>query len=153
MDTYIRSYMDEAGYIPVAIALHYPNVASICAPYEDILTRLQENSSISRLEVDIVNETMRLKEGWDMWLMPNAYGGRGQPRYVKQTQAQVNYGWGGYQGDGGNFNNIHMANEQQENYNYDGQNNVIGAVADSGNSSFVEGVAGVVENFDFSSKP
>jgi len=66
MDTYIRSYMDEAGYIPVAVALNYPNVASICAPYEEILTRLQDNTSISRLEVDVVNETMRLKEGWEM---------------------------------------------------------------------------------------
>jgi hypothetical protein len=30
----------------------------------------------SILEVDITNETVRLKEGWEMWLMPNSIGGR-----------------------------------------------------------------------------
>lgn len=66
MDTYIRSFMDEAGFIPVAVALNYPNVAAVCAVYEDVLHRLQENSTNSILEVDLINETIRLKIGWEM---------------------------------------------------------------------------------------
>jgi hypothetical protein len=65
--------------------------------------------------------------------MPNAFGGRGQPRYIKQIQAHANYGWG-YQADG--INNIHvMANGQSDQYSYDGA---------------VDGVPGVVENFNYS---
>ena len=58
--------MDEAGFIPVAVALNYPNVAAVCAVYEDVLHRLQENSTNSILEVDLINETIRLKIGWEM---------------------------------------------------------------------------------------
>eukprot|EP00611_Tribonema_gayanum_P017173 TRINITY_DN2971_c0_g1_i1.p1 TRINITY_DN2971_c0_g1~~TRINITY_DN2971_c0_g1_i1.p1 ORF type:complete len:160 (+),score=47.23 TRINITY_DN2971_c0_g1_i1:363-842(+) len=35
------------------------------------------------LECDEPNETIRLREGWDTWLLPNASGGRGAPRYIK----------------------------------------------------------------------
>ena len=66
MDTYIRSFMDEAGFLPVAVTLNYPNVASVCAVYVDILNRLEESSATSILEVDMINETIRLKNGWEM---------------------------------------------------------------------------------------
>ena len=66
MDTYIRSFMDVAGFIPVALTLNYPNVAAINAFYDDILNRLQEVNGVSRLEFDAANETVRLKEGWEM---------------------------------------------------------------------------------------
>lgn len=68
MDTYIRSYMDEAGFVPIALVLGYPNVAGFYAQYYDIVQRLQEISESSLLEVDIANETIRLKEGWEVVL-------------------------------------------------------------------------------------
>lgn len=34
--------------------------------------------------MDVENETMRMREGWKVWLLPNqATGGRGVPRYIK----------------------------------------------------------------------
>lgn len=62
----MRSYMDEAGFLPVALVISYPNVAAVGAYYQDILKRLEENMSVSKLEVDVMNETIRLKEGWEM---------------------------------------------------------------------------------------
>jgi hypothetical protein len=58
-DPTIRSYLDEAGYIPIAFVCNFPEVLAIGAYYEDILTALQ-NSSI--FEVDLENETMRLHD-------------------------------------------------------------------------------------------
>jgi len=78
-DTFFRSYMDEAGYIPIPFACSY--IQCFGADYLDIVTLLQESIT---LEVDTNNETVRLKDGWNMWLMPNGEGGMGLPLYVKQ---------------------------------------------------------------------
>eukprot|EP00981_Chlorochromonas_danica_P011551 scaffold4102_cov174-Ochromonas_danica.AAC.5 len=67
MDTYVRAYMDEAGYVPIGL-----EVANRSKFYE----------------LDTENETIRLKNGWEKFLLVNAYGGRGLPRYVKQQQPQ-----------------------------------------------------------------
>ena len=61
-DTYLRSFMDEAGYIPIAFVCNFPNIICYGADYQLIIKYLMESSYI---EVDIVNETMRLKEGWE----------------------------------------------------------------------------------------
>ncbi len=66
MDTFIRSYMDEAGFVPIALVCGYPNVAGFGAPYNDIVARIQEVAENSVIEVDIANETIRLKVGWEM---------------------------------------------------------------------------------------
>jgi hypothetical protein len=66
MDTFIRSYMDVEGFVPLALVCGYQNVACFGALIPDIVARLQETVQMSRLEVDAVNETVRLKEGWDM---------------------------------------------------------------------------------------
>ncbi len=70
MDTYIRAYMDEAGFVPIALVCGYPNVAAFGAYYADIVARIQERiletTSPSVIEVDAVNETIRLKVGWEM---------------------------------------------------------------------------------------
>eukprot|EP01038_Epipyxis_sp_PR26KG_P005264 gene5264-7315_t len=86
MDTFLRSYMDVEGYVPIALVYGYPNVACFGAPYPDLIGRLQETTQAenSILEFDYQNETIRVKIGWDMWLMPNQFGGRGVPRYIKQ---------------------------------------------------------------------
>ena len=67
MDTYIRSYMDEAGYVPIALVCGYPHVAAYGAPYSDIVNRLQEASAAENyvVEIDTNNETIRLRQGWD----------------------------------------------------------------------------------------
>mmetsp|Transcript_40259 Transcript_40259/g.41069 ORF Transcript_40259/g.41069 Transcript_40259/m.41069 type:complete len:297 (-) Transcript_40259:328-1218(-) len=78
-DTFLRSYMDEAGYIPIPFICNYVTIFG--ANYPDIVNMLRESST---LEVDIENETVRLKENWQMWLMPNGEGGMGLPLYVKQ---------------------------------------------------------------------
>ena len=86
MDTYIRSYMDEAGFVPIMLVYNYPNVAMCGALYEDVvykLNRMSEEETCT-IEADVSNEVIRLKTNWAMWLMPNQFGTMGQPRYVKQ---------------------------------------------------------------------
>eukprot|EP01041_Mallomonas_annulata_P009402 gene9402-19508_t len=78
-DTFLRAYMDEAGYIPIPFLCNY--ISSFGVNYQEIVTLLQESET---LEVDVPNETVRLKENWQMWLIPNGEGGMGLPKYVKQ---------------------------------------------------------------------
>ena len=84
-DTYIRSYMDEAGFIPIAFVCNFPDVLAIGAYYEDILDGLKKSVLF---ELDLENETLRLREGWQKWLIPNGRGGFGLPRYIKKTGAE-----------------------------------------------------------------
>ncbi|KAG5192070.1 hypothetical protein JKP88DRAFT_284738 [Tribonema minus] len=72
--------MDCEGYIPVAFVANFPSVASLGADYRDLLQALHKSHV---LECDEPNETIRLREGWGTWLLPNASGGRGAPRYIK----------------------------------------------------------------------
>lgn len=66
MDTYVRGYMDEAGYVPVALACSYYNVACYGCSYYDIVNKLKEVSTRCKfIELDSENETIRLKEGWE----------------------------------------------------------------------------------------
>jgi hypothetical protein len=59
--------MDEEGYVPVAFVLTYPNVSIVGAPYPEIINRLHETSMLnSKIEIDLVNDTIRLKEQWEM---------------------------------------------------------------------------------------
>lgn len=74
--------MDEAGYVPIAFVCNFPEVLALGAYYEDIVTGLQQSAL---LEVDLENETLRLKEGWQKWLIPNGKGGFGLPRYIRQS--------------------------------------------------------------------
>lgn len=86
MDKYIRPYMDECGYVPVAYLCNFPNVCYIGAVYEDILNTLEEQCKLDsfNLELDRANEVVRLKENWKMWLFPNRKTGKlGLERYVK----------------------------------------------------------------------
>jgi hypothetical protein len=88
MDSYIRPNMDECGYIPVAYLCNFPNVFSICAPYEEILSALETQCKLDsfKLELDRTNEVVRLKENWKIWLVPNYETGKlGLDRYVINT--------------------------------------------------------------------
>lgn len=66
MDTFIRSYMDEEGYVPLALVCSYQNVACVGASYYDVLSKLRDAGEGSKLELDASNETLRLKSGWEM---------------------------------------------------------------------------------------
>ncbi|KAG5178479.1 hypothetical protein JKP88DRAFT_328839 [Tribonema minus] len=85
-DVFMRSYMDTEGYIPVAFVANFPGCASLGAEFTDILEALK---SSEMLEFDEANETMRLREGWDMWILPNASGGLGVPRYIKLSEDEA----------------------------------------------------------------
>jgi hypothetical protein len=78
-DTFVRSYFDTAGYIPIAFVCNFPDIVAIGAFYEDIVSQL---SASEKFEIDAENETMRVS-GWEKWLMPNQEGGFGLPRYIK----------------------------------------------------------------------
>ena len=85
MDSYIRPYMDEEGFIPIAYLCNFPNVASCGAKYEDILAALDVRSADPKCTVDVdrPNELVRVKGNFKMWLIPSAQG-LGLPKYVKQ---------------------------------------------------------------------
>lgn len=85
LDTFIRSYMDEAGYVPLALVSCYSNVAPYGIPVTDLSAAIQTFSN--ELEVDIRFHTVKVKEKWEMWLMPNMFGGRGLPLYSNQLVA------------------------------------------------------------------
>lgn len=105
IDTFIRSYMDEEGFVPIMLTMQYQNVAAMQCSYYDVFNKLKECiGKTKHLELDPVNECVRLREGWEkvsyqthfltflflnslmfQFLMPNPYGGRGLPRYRKQN--------------------------------------------------------------------
>ena len=86
MDTFIRAYMDVEGYVPISIVCNYQNVVYFGVPYDNIQLKLKENA---KFDIDLENDVMRLKEGWDKWLMPNPNGGKGLPKYQKQEYVDV----------------------------------------------------------------
>ena len=72
--------MDVQGYLPAAIVFNFPSVVMYSVPY-DVLLKAIGSSEI--LEIDLVNETVRLKENYEKWLYPNDEGGFGCPRWIK----------------------------------------------------------------------
>ncbi|CAM9991889.1 unnamed protein product [Scytosiphon promiscuus] len=86
-DIFMRSYMDEEGYIPIAFVANFPGVARFGVELDDIVAGILASDT---LQVDIENETMRMREGWEVWLLPNqATGKQGVPRYIKVDPATV----------------------------------------------------------------
>eukprot|EP00752_Nemacystus_decipiens_P004065 g3722.t1 len=86
-DIFIRSYMDEEGYIPIAFVANFPGVARFGVELADITAGILASDT---LQVDTENETMRMRENWEVWLLPNqATGKQGVPRYIKVNPATV----------------------------------------------------------------
>jgi hypothetical protein len=84
-DTYLRSLMDNEGFVPLLYIMQYPDLMYSPAPTDAIFAALSK-STTSRLEVDSINETIRLRENWKSYLMPNAKGGLGlEHRYIKDV--------------------------------------------------------------------
>ena len=86
-NTFLRQNMDVEGYLPAAMVFNFPSVVMYGVPYFDLMDYLKEFSEV--LEVDVVNETMRVRVGWEKWLYPNGEGGFGCPRWIKQQEEQV----------------------------------------------------------------
>jgi len=66
-DTYLRSFMDFEGFVPVMLVLGYPNVACCGCTLEDIVLCLREHPLF---DLEESNLTFRLKDNWRRWLMP-----------------------------------------------------------------------------------
>jgi hypothetical protein len=82
-DVYLRSLMDHEGFVPLVYVMQYPDLMYSPAPSEAILQGLTHSS---RIEVDIINETLRLRVGWKPFLLPNDKGGVGLVhRYIKDS--------------------------------------------------------------------
>jgi hypothetical protein len=79
-DAFLRTRMDEEGFVPLALVGNYPSVGRYNAYYRDLMNALDNNPMFT---VDAPNETFRLAEGWDKWLMPGPKGTMGCPRYIK----------------------------------------------------------------------
>ena len=64
VDTHFRSYKDEEGYVPMALLSSYPNISCYSASIQDLVEKLSQKED-SILEVDVANETVRLRDGWE----------------------------------------------------------------------------------------
>ena len=65
MDTFIRSYMDEAGFVPIAIVSCYSNVSPYGVPVSDIADAIQTLAT-DCLEVDTICQTAKVSDKWEM---------------------------------------------------------------------------------------
>jgi len=85
-DSFLRSYMDCEGYVPIAFVCNFPGVACYGADLNEIVEWLRQSEL---LEIDESNETIRLRDGWEVWLYPNPTdGGRGVPKWTKVAPDQ-----------------------------------------------------------------
>jgi len=65
MDTFLRSYMDEDGFVPIALVCSYQNVSCYGLAMEEFLAKFQ-SQEFATLEVDLENEKLKRKEKWEM---------------------------------------------------------------------------------------
>ena len=96
-DTYLRSFMDEEGFVPLGILYCYQNVVYFCADPAEVLNKISSKGSSYFLETDKDTATVRLRSGWEKWLMPNEAGGLGVPKYT--VEGLASYEYGGYDYD------------------------------------------------------
>ena len=86
-DSYLRSFMDREGWLPIAFVYSYPAVSLTCcngyADHNVILDKLAANESF---EVNKTFETIRLRSNWRQWLVPNAEGGFGRSLLYHEEQ-------------------------------------------------------------------
>lgn len=79
-DMFLRQHMDVDGYVPLAFVGSFQAVFAMHQDYPSLLEAVKDSDV---LELDVENEKVRLRDGWQQWLWPNAEGGYGVPRYVK----------------------------------------------------------------------
>ncbi|CAI5705997.1 hypothetical protein KXD40_009624 [Peronospora effusa] len=80
-DIFMRQHMDVDGYVPLAFVGSFQAVYSVHQDYQSLLEVMKHSETI---ELDEQNEKIRLRKGWEKWVWPNAEGGYGVPRYIKQ---------------------------------------------------------------------
>ncbi|CEG43130.1 RNA-binding protein LARP/SRO9 and related La domain proteins [Plasmopara halstedii] len=83
-DIFLRQHMDVDGYVPLAFVGSFQAVYSVHQDYESLLEAMKHSDTI---ELDEKNEKIRLRTDWQKWVWPNAKGGYGVPRYIKQTES------------------------------------------------------------------
>lgn len=68
MDTFLRSYMDEAGYVPLGVVCAYPNVAYFNVPADVLMNALRNSVTqpTCTVELDEAVGTIKLKNRWEM---------------------------------------------------------------------------------------
>lgn len=79
-DIFLRQHMDVDGFVPLAFVGSFQAVYSV---HQDYLSLLEAMKDSELVELDLENEKVRLRDGWQKWLWPNADGGYGVPRYIK----------------------------------------------------------------------
>lgn len=72
--------MDVDGFVPLAFVGSFQAVFAAHQDYPSLLAAMAESDVV---ELDAANEKVRLRDGWQKWLWPNADGGYGVPRYIK----------------------------------------------------------------------
>ncbi|RLN32374.1 hypothetical protein BBJ28_00024242, partial [Nothophytophthora sp. Chile5] len=79
-DIFMRQHMDVDGFVPLAFVGSFQAVYSVHQDYESLLEVMKHSETV---ELDEQNEKIRLRDGWQKWVWPNAEGGYGVPRYIK----------------------------------------------------------------------
>ena len=82
-DTFLRPYMDVEGYFPVPLLLFIPAIQSFEVDASFLMEVLADSSFA---EVDKTRHTVRPKVNWEKWILPNANGEKGVPRYPVITE-------------------------------------------------------------------
>ena len=88
-DTFLRRNMDVDGYVPVGFVAGFQAVYNVHQDYASLFEALKHSQV---LEMDVENEKIRTREGWQKWLWPNANGGYGVPRYIKMVHQEEEQG-------------------------------------------------------------
>jgi len=78
-NTYLRYNMDINGYLPFATIFNFPSVAQFGIPYAELIEALTLSKHV---EIDQINETIRVKGDYEKWLYPNDEGGFGCPLWI-----------------------------------------------------------------------
>jgi len=79
-NVFMRRNMDVEGCIPAAMVFNFPSIFYQGVPYYDLIEAL---TTSNKVEVDLTNETLRLKGDFTRWLYPNIHGGFGVERWIK----------------------------------------------------------------------
>lgn len=86
-DIFLRQNMDVDGYVPVIMVANFQAVYMIHQDYASLLDALRSSTVV---ELDLLNEKIRVRDGWQKWLWPNFSGGFGLPRYLKLNPSMNN---------------------------------------------------------------
>lgn len=64
-DSYLRSYMDEEGFIPLLMLANFNRMTNLTTDFE-LVTAVAQNSET----LECKDGFIRLREGWAQWVLP-----------------------------------------------------------------------------------